>query len=136
VNHLVDTSVWVDYFRDPDGVVAEQLAAIIRAQPGRVLGCPPVRMELASDEQDFRRRRLLRTYDSLPSSGITSDDFDLAAAIYRVARAHGQTIRSHLDCVIGAIALRLDAVLVHNDVDFDRMAECVPDLAVLRLPDG
>ena len=44
-------------------------------------------------------------------------------------------VRSHQDSVIAAIALRTDATLVHNDVDFDRIAEVVTDLAVLRLPD-
>jgi hypothetical protein len=38
--------------------------------------------------------------------------------------------------VIAAIAVRVEATLVHNDVDFDRMVEIIPDLAVLRLPDG
>lgn len=105
------------------------------ADPHRILACPPVRMELSVDSDDLRRRRLLRVYDDFPSAGITADDFDLAAELYRAAQQHGYTIRAQLDCLIAAIALRAGATLVHNDVDFDRIAEVVTNLAVLRLPD-
>ena len=95
-----------------------------------------MRMELSIDPDELRRRRLLRTYDGFPSTDIVSDDFDLAAELYRAAQRRGHTIRAQLDCVIAAIALRAEAVLVHKDNDYDRMAECVPDLAVHRLPDS
>jgi predicted nucleic acid-binding protein len=100
-----------------------------------VRGCPPVRMELMVDPQDFRRRRIMRIYDGFVSTNIVEDDFDLAAEVYREVQKRGHTIRSQIDCVIAAIAVRQGATLVHNDVDFDRMADVVPDLAVLRLPD-
>jgi predicted nucleic acid-binding protein len=135
VTFLCDTSVWISYFRDPEGQIAYRLDSLLDEDRGSVVGCPPVRMELSMDDQDLRRRRVLRVYDGFRTVGVMDDDFDLAAALYRAARIKGHTVRSPLDCVIAAIALRADATLVHNDVDFDRMAECVPDLAVLRLPD-
>ena len=56
------------------------------------------------------------------------------ADIYRSMRAGGHTPRSITDCLIAAIGLRVAATVVHNDVDFDRIAAAVPDLSVLRLP--
>jgi predicted nucleic acid-binding protein len=135
VTYLVDTSVWAGFFRNRGTPANQQLDALIDADSRQIRGCPPVRMELAVDQDDLRRRRLLRTYDGFLSAGIVSDDFDLAAEVYRMAQRRGHTIRSQLDCVIAAIALRAEATLVHNDVDFDRIAEVIPDLAVLRLPD-
>jgi predicted nucleic acid-binding protein len=135
VIYLVDTSVWAGYFRDRGTPANQQLDALIDADPRQIRACPPVRMELSVDPDDLRRRRLLRTYDGFLSTDVMSDDFDLAAEIYRMAQRYGHTIRSQLDCVIAAIAMRAEATLVHNDVDFDRMAEMVPDLVVLRLPD-
>lgn len=44
-------------------------------------------------------------------------------------------LRTFLDCLIAAAALRADATLVHRDTDFDRMSEIAPYLGVLRLPD-
>jgi predicted nucleic acid-binding protein len=136
VTYLVDTSVWAEYFRDRGTPANRQLDALIDADPRQILGCPPVRMELSIDPDELRRRRLLRTYDGFPSTDIVSDDFDLAAELYRATQRRGHTIRAQFDCVIAAIALRAEAVLVHKDIDFDRMADCVPDLAVLRLPDS
>jgi predicted nucleic acid-binding protein len=135
VTFLCDTSVWISYFRDPEGQIANRLDSLLDENRGSMIGCPPVRMELSMDDQDLRRRRVLRVYDGFRTVGVMDDDFDLAAAVYRAARTEGHTIRSQLDCVIAAIAMRSDATLVHNDADFDRMAECVDTLAVLRLPD-
>jgi predicted nucleic acid-binding protein len=136
VTYLVDTSVWAGFFRERGTSANRQLDALIVADPRQVLGCPPVRMELSVDPNELRRRRLLRTYDGFQSTDILADDFDLAADIYRAAQRNGHTIRSQLDCVIAAIAVRAEAVLVHKDIDYERMAECVSELAVLRLPDS
>ena len=136
MTYLIDTSIWVTYFRAPDGDLAQRVDALLTSNESDVIGCPPVRMELSVEAEDLRRRRILRVYDGLLTAGIVADDFDLAAAVFRACRLRGHTIRSHMDCLIAAIALRSDATLVHNDVDYDRMAECVPDLAVLRLPDS
>jgi predicted nucleic acid-binding protein len=136
VTFLFDTSVWISYFGDPEGQIADRLDSLLDENRGSVIGCPPVRMELSMDNQDLRRRRVLRVYDGFPAVGIIDDDFDLAAEVYRAVQRQGHTVRSQLDCVIGAIAMRSEAVLVHNDVDFDRMGQCVDTLAVLRLPDS
>jgi predicted nucleic acid-binding protein len=135
VTYLIDTSVWAEFLRVRGTPANRQLDALIDADPRQIVGCPPVRMELSVDPDDLRRRRLLRTYDGFQSTDILADDFNLAADIYRAAQRSGHTIRAQFDCVIAAIALRAEAVLVHKDIDFDRMADCVPDLAVLRLPD-
>ncbi|WP_232832058.1 PIN domain-containing protein [Nocardiopsis sp. FIRDI 009] len=59
-------------------------------------------------------------------------DFIHSAALYREARAKGKTIRELHDCLIAAVALRTDAVLVHCDRDFDHLAEVFPRLRVQR----
>ena len=135
VTYLVDSSVWISFFYDPTGPLGQKFADLVTRSAHDVLGCPPVRMELLVDPHDLRRRRVLRVYDGFISTDILSEDFDLAAELYRAARRRGHTIRSQVDCLIAAIAVRREAVLVHNDVDFDRLAECVDTLSVLRLPE-
>jgi len=135
VSYLVDSSIWVEFFRKRGTPAARTIREIMTSDPTSLIGCPPVRMELALDPDDLRRHRTLKVYDGLSPAGIAEDDFDLAAALCRAVRQTGHTIRSHQDSVIAAIALRVDATLVHNDVDFDRIAEVVTQLAVLRLPD-
>ena len=135
MSYLVDSSVWISFFRDPESQLGQRFAALVSDGASDVTGCPPVRMELMMEQQDFRRRRIMRIYDGFVSTNIVEEDFELAAELYRAVQRRGHTIRSQLDCVIAAIAVRQGATLVHNDVDFDRMAELVSDLAVLRLPD-
>jgi predicted nucleic acid-binding protein len=48
--------------------------------------------------------------------------FDHAADLYRAARRAGLTVRSGVDCVIAACALRNDLDLLHKDRDFDTIA--------------
>jgi predicted nucleic acid-binding protein len=52
-------------------------------------------------------------------------DYPEAAAIYRLARYGGRTVRSLVDCLIAAVAIRMGATLVHCDQDFNVIASCV-----------
>jgi predicted nucleic acid-binding protein len=45
-----------------------------------------------------------------------------AVRLYRAARRSGLTIRSSLDCLIAACAVRADVELVHRDRDFAALA--------------
>jgi predicted nucleic acid-binding protein len=42
-----------------------------------------------------------------------------AARIYRDCRKKGKTIRSTIDCIIAAVCIEYDLVLLHKDHDFD-----------------
>lgn len=133
MSFLLDTSVWVAYARSREAGGVEEIDRLLDLGSAQLLGCPAVRMELALDPQELRRRRLLRLYDGLPTTGVTADDFDQAAAIYRAVRSVGHTIRSMTDCLIVAAALRTEATVVHDDVDFDRICDAVPQLTTVRL---
>jgi predicted nucleic acid-binding protein len=49
-----------------------------------------------------------------------------AAALYRSVRRKGITVRSSVDCLIAACALRHDIEVLHRDRDFARIAEIAP----------
>jgi predicted nucleic acid-binding protein len=134
VSYLIDSSAWIEFFRETGSPANVRLRALIGDEASSLLGCPPVRMELAFDPHDLRRHRTLAVYDGFPSAGVDADDFSTTADIYRSMRASGHTPRSITDCLIAAIGLRVAATVVHNDVDFERIAAAVPDLSVLRLP--
>jgi len=63
--------------------------------------------------------------NSIPAVAVDANvDFRTAAAIRRAVALRGYTVRSMIDCLIAAIALRnKDVVVVHNDVDFERITE-------------
>ena len=63
-------------------------------------------------------------WDSLPTIEVDPRlDFRAAGELYRTARAGGHAVRSFVDCLIAAIAIRTDSTVVHRDHDFEVLAE-------------
>lgn len=58
-------------------------------------------------------------------------DYAAAAELYRAVLLSGHTVRSSVDCLIAAVALRTGAVLVHRDRDFRRLGAVARDLRLL-----
>jgi predicted nucleic acid-binding protein len=46
--------------------------------------------------------------------------------LYRRARRAGVTIRSDVDCLIAACAIRHDLTVLHRDRDFDKLGRIAP----------
>ena len=124
---VVDTSAWVEYLRATGSPADAALTAAIRA--GDPIGVPDVvRLELlagaGTEEQVRELARLLARFSAMP--GASPADHDTAAALYRAARSAGQTVRSLLDCLVAAAALRTDASLLARDRDFEVIARVSP----------
>jgi len=51
------------------------------------------------------------------------EDYELAAELFRRVARGGHTVRQSSDCMIAAVCLREDVPLLHDDVDFTRIAE-------------
>lgn len=118
---LVDTSVWIDFFRDVDSWQAARLETAIGNDDVAI--CGPILMEIrqgiASDKEVREVERLLSPLVYLPTLRKT---YCRAADIYREARAKGKTIRNTIDCVIAACAIENRARLLHRDKDFTTIA--------------
>ena len=72
-------------------------------------------------------RALLLRGPMLAVDGL--QDWEVAAQLYRSARSRGLTVRSSIDCLIAAVALRTDIPVLARDRDFEALAE-VSDLVV------
>ena len=57
---------------------------------------------------------------------MTRPLFDAAVDLYRRARRAGLTIRSSVDCLIAASAIRHDLTIVHCDRDYAHLADIAP----------
>ena len=57
---------------------------------------------------------------------IQVDDWWASARIYRQCRHAGLTVRSPMDCLIAAHAIRLKVRLLAADRDFEAIAACTP----------
>lgn len=120
---LVDTSVWIELFTASESTADHWLTERIRADLPIVVP-EVVLMELligTTDESTatLRRRRLQR-FEIEPLAPVR--DAEDAAAIHRECRRHGDTVRSMIDCLVAAMALRLDVEVAHRDRDFEVMA--------------
>jgi predicted nucleic acid-binding protein len=117
---LIDTSAWIEFLRDTATPICDEVDRLLAAE---VAICDPIRMEVlagARDETHLRQLRgLLARAIVLPTGPA---DYEAAAALYRVCRRRGDTVRKLIDCLIGAIAVREDAPVLHADTDFDVLA--------------
>lgn len=125
---LIDTSVWVEYFRATGSPAALEARRVLSSDTGSVVMCEPIAMEILSGATDDAvYEKLERLVNGLPSLTLDESlDFRSAATMYRTARRQGMTIRSINDCVIAAVAIRHGAELVHRDADYDAIASFTP----------
>ena len=122
---VVDTSVWIDFFRDTGTWQVEHLAQQIADDEPVALTdivLTEILQGLPNDREARRVERRLLAFDVLRLEGL--DDFRRAASLYGQARTRGITIRRTLDCLIASVCVREDAPLLHADADFDHLATC------------
>ncbi|HEU4427783.1 MAG TPA: PIN domain-containing protein [Myxococcota bacterium] len=121
---LVDSSIWIDVFRR-----VRPLDLEAEVELGDVVTCLPVVQEVLQGFRDERAFRIARdAMLALPcvESPLHEAVVLEAAALYRSARRAGLTVRSSVDCLIAACALRNDLVVLHRDRDFAALAEVAP----------
>lgn len=120
---IVDTSVWIEFFRTSDSTASRWVAQRISDETTLVVP-EVVLMELligSTDETTAAvRRRFLQRFSIQPLAPVS--DAEDAAAIHRRCRRGGKTVRSLIDCLVAAMALRLNLPVAHRDRDFDVIA--------------
>ena len=127
---LGDSSAWIDHLRDRRSRATRRLRELLG--DAELVTTDVVVMEVLAGAKDERERRLLgRMLASHRNVPTESRDFESAAAIYRTCRRQGATPRSLLDCLVAAVAIRVDAAVLHRDRDFDLIARHV-DLRIDR----
>lgn len=121
---LVDTSVWIEVFRRG---IAFRLESAVDFD--EVVTCLPIVQEVLQGFDEERQFRIAsEAMLSLPivESPMDRSVFVEAVALYRSARRTGRTVRSGVDCLIAACALRHDLTVLHNDRDFPAIAAVAP----------
>ncbi len=120
---LVDTSVWIDFFAARNTAQVELLESTIDQRVDLCL-CGVILTEvlqgIRDDKQYMQTESVLSNLIYLPMDQST---FPLAANIYRTLRSRGITIRNSVDCMIAAVCIEHKADLLHNDRDFDYIAD-------------
>ncbi len=117
---IVDTSAWIEFLRDTGSQVCNTVDDLLGTD---LAICDAISMEVlagARNEQHLTELRgLLARAKLVP---ILAEDYDKAAALYRLCRRNGETVRKLIDCLIGAVAIRSNASVLHADADFAALA--------------
>jgi predicted nucleic acid-binding protein len=117
---LVDSSVWVDFFRPSPGRGGAELRRMIEeSEPFALTGIVVAEVLQGLTRDAGAIERFLAQWDMLEPKG--SDTYRSAAAIYRAGRGKGIT-SSTIDTLIAAIALEQGASVFTLDQDFVRIA--------------
>lgn len=116
---LVDSSVWIDYFRGMPTPQTEMLDSLLGSEP--VVTGDLVLTEVLQgfgSEHDFNQARKLLT--SLVVVDLVGQDIAIQAARnFRALRALGITVRKTIDAVIATRCIASGLTLLHSDKDFD-----------------
>ena len=119
---LIDTTVWIDFFRGADTAQVQELERILNANED-ICVCGVVLTEVLQGIRDDKEyAKALASFDSFILLPMTRATFVRAAELYRTLRRRGLTIRNAVDCMIAAVALEHDVALLHNDRDFGAIA--------------
>lgn len=121
---LVDTSVWIAVFRREDPLKLEDWVDF-----DEIVTCLPVVQEVL---QGFRHQKdYLLARESMLALPIVESPLEEgvyleAADLYRSARRQGVTVRSSVDCLIAACAVRNALTVLHCDRDFRLLSRISP----------
>ncbi|MFB2978940.1 PIN domain nuclease [Microseira sp. BLCC-F43] len=119
---LIDTSVWIAVFRDRSGQVRQQLETLIADR--QVLLTRFTQLELLQGSLNEQEWNLLSTYLATQDYiELTIHSWQAAARIYYDLRRQGLSVRSPIDCCIAQAALENNLLLIHNDRDFETIAQ-------------
>jgi len=115
---LVDTTVWVDFFR---GKETKQVILLEKAisQRDNIFYCGLVLTEILQGILNVKQSQLVKShFNSLLYLDMHRDAYLHAADIYVKLRQKGITVHKTIDCLIAALAISHKMPLLHNDRDF------------------
>jgi predicted nucleic acid-binding protein len=118
---LIDTSAWIEYLRKTGSETNIEMRNVLTR---RHHICDVVTMEILSGARDDANAQTLKRLLSRATVIETKPiDYQNAASIYRACRQVGITVRTQIDCLIAAIAIRTGTPLLHQDSDFIAIAQ-------------
>jgi predicted nucleic acid-binding protein len=116
---LVDSSVWIDYFRGSITAQTEKLDQLLSSEPLAIgdLILTEV-LQGFDDERDFNKARKMLTALTVVELGGQETAIQ-AARNFRALRKRGVTVRKTIDTVIATRCIESGHDLLHSDRDFD-----------------
>jgi predicted nucleic acid-binding protein len=119
---LIDTSVWIDVFRDRTGKTKVHLAVLIGEQDFALTRL--IQVELLQGSRNEQEWSLPQSYlEGQIYLELNVNAWEAVARIFYDLRRQGLTVCSTIDCCIAQAAIDHQAMLIHNDRDFEAIAQ-------------
>lgn len=116
---IVDTSAWIDFFRNQAGEIGDMVAALIEQDRAVLVG--PILSELLQGLKTHQEAgSLSELFKILPYLEITRGDWEMAGDFLRKLRRNGVTVPLS-DAVIAAVAKNNDHAVLTLDKHFDHL---------------
>jgi len=120
---LVDSSVWIDYFRGTITAKTELLDTLLGREPLAIGDFMLTEvLQGSADERAFNAARKMLTSLMIVELGGLKIAIQ-AAKNFRTLRSRGVTVRKTIDTVIATRCIESGYELLHNDRDFDPFAK-------------
>jgi predicted nucleic acid-binding protein len=133
---VVDASALIAFLRGSPTPAASKLAEL--EQHGVPFAVPAIcAQEVLQGARDAREWRVLERYLQGQSLLVPSDPWSThaaAASIFVDCRRKGVSLRGTVDCLVAAMTLERDGVLLHEDRDFEKMKVVRPLRTMPELP--
>lgn len=120
---LVDSSVWIDYFRGDKNLQTEYLDLLLERSEEELGVADLVVFEVLRGFTDARTQRKAQAL-LLSTTVVDIGELDnalRAANVYRRLREQGRTVRSPIDILLASYCMTHGHVLLHRDADFESL---------------
>ena len=116
---LVDTTIWIDFFRKSEGPEGDLLDELL--DQNRALLCGVTEMEVYQGLKAEEREKVESAFRLLPYLDTTRADFVAAGTLWNRLRRRGITLPA-TDCLIAALCRSRGLRLFTSDRHFDAFA--------------
>lgn len=130
---LVDTSVWIEFFKGTNSVHQKALHEFIQNEEDISITeiiITEILQGIKSNHDYTEVKKYILEFPIYKPSDTQT--YIIAANIYRACRNKGKTIRKTIDCIIAAICIENNLPIFHKDTDFDIISN-ITDLKVLKI---
>jgi tRNA(fMet)-specific endonuclease VapC len=117
---LVDTSVWIDFFRNQQGRPGDLLDNLL--EEDRVVLCGVVEMEIFQGLGSKEVREVQSVFRLIPYVDTNREDFIAAGTLWQNLRKKGKTLPS-TDCLIAELCIQYNLTLFSLDSHFDQIKD-------------
>lgn len=127
---IIDTSALIEFLNKTGSSFDREIESLINSDEDTAIAdivLTEVLQGIKDDKDYMEVKQALLSFSVYSLKGV--DSFIAAADLYRKCRETGHTIRNTVDLLIAQIALENDLIILHNDRDFETLA----DICKLRI---